>query len=279
MRWFLAGVAGCVLAAIAGRAQVLWDPQPGTLPAAQGWSYAAFPGTAQQTHTGTAIRLATLATLAESAGYARVIPTPLLAAEGFNLVVRFRLPQETHNRPERAGFSLILLGADRRGIELGFWRDQVFAQADQPLFTHGENAPHTFDQEPVTAVVSIRGTNYTLFVDHQPVLRGPLRDYTAFSGFPDVYENSNFLFLGDDTTSAGAEVEILGVALVRSTTVQMERDGAVSWTGVPGQTYTVETSGDLLSWSVAGRVTSPTGDYRYPVVPRPAPACFRVVHP
>lgn len=55
--------------------------------------------------------------------------------------MRFRLAQETHNRPERAGFSVILLGADRRGIELGFWRDQVFAQADQPLFTRGENVP------------------------------------------------------------------------------------------------------------------------------------------
>lgn len=43
---------------------------------------AAFPGTAQQSHTGTAIRLAAQATLAESAGYARVFPTPLVAAEG-----------------------------------------------------------------------------------------------------------------------------------------------------------------------------------------------------
>lgn len=128
-------------------------------------------------------------------------------------------------------------------------------------------------------MVSIRGTNYTLFVDqraHSAVRCGTTRPSAAS---PDVYENANFVFLGDDTTSASAEVELLGVALVRPTTVQIDRDGAVSWTGVPGQTYTVETSGDLVSWSVAGPVTSATAGTRHLVVPGPAPACFRVVHP
>jgi hypothetical protein len=279
MKWLLACLAGCALAPLGGRGQVLWDGRIGTRMTAQGWSYAALPGTAQEVYTAEAVQLSTQASLLENAGYARVLAPPLLAAEGFNLVVRFRLLAETHTRPERAGFSIILLGADRRGIELGFWRDQVFAQADTPLFTRGEEARRVFDLAPVTAVVSVRGANYTLFVDRQPVLTGPLRDYTAFSGFPDVYETPNFVFLGDDTTSASAEVELHEVALVRAPTVQLEPDGALAWQGVPGQTYTVESSPDLSTWLPASAVTSTNTDFRHPGSLGALPQFFRVVHP
>ena len=41
-----------------------------------------------------------------------------------------------------------------------------------------------------------------------------VRDYTAFSGFPNPYSSTNFLFLGDDTTSAGGAFVLKNVTLV-----------------------------------------------------------------
>jgi hypothetical protein len=259
--------------------QVLLDGRLGTLPAAQGWSYAALPGLAQQSHTGDAVRLATTAANAEAAGYARVITPALDRHAGFNLAFRFRLPVERHARNDRAGFSVIVLDAGRRGIELGFWQDQVFAQADQPLFTRGEEASHRFDAGWVDAVLSLRAAHYTLFVNRAPLLTGPVRDYTAFNGFPDVYETANFVFLGDDTTSAAAEVELAAVALVRPVAVTLEPAGTLRWPGVPGQAYAVESSRDLLTWAPAGQAVSETDDFAWPAPAGWERAYFRVAHP
>ncbi len=94
----------------------------------------------------------------------------------------------------------------------------MWAQNDNPLFTHGESA--TFDTTAAGAGaagtvryrLSVLGDRYWLFnvgagdvatplLDNQP-----LRDYSAFVGPIDPYETPVFLFLGDDTTSARASV-------------------------------------------------------------------------
>lgn len=267
-----------VLAGAAGRAQVLYDGAIGTLPAEQGWNYAALPGRATQTHTGGGVRLDTSSLTAESAGYARVASPALDRLAGFNLAFTFQIANETHSRPERAGFSVIALGADRRGIELGFWRDEVFAQADQPLFTRGESAAVAFGDAPVEAILSIAGDEYRLYVNRAPILTGPLRDYTAFTGFPDVYETPNFLFLGDNTTSASAVVELRRIALVRPPVVRWE-GAALVWEGVPGETYSVVASPDLRTWSPRGTATSATTSFRWGVTPAEAAEFFQVAHP
>jgi len=64
----------------------------------------------------------------------------------------------------------------------------------------------------------VQGNNYNLYRigtggDAIGLLNGPLRDYSAFSGPIDPYETPDFLFLGDDTTSAQAGVQIARVAL------------------------------------------------------------------
>lgn len=151
--------------------QVLFNGQLGTLPAAQGWSYAALPGLAQQKQTGTAVRLITTAANVENTGYARVATTPLRLDDGFGVAVRFQLAAETHSRAERAGCSLIALSSDKRGLELGFWTNLVFAQADQPLFTHAEDAAFDFAAGPADLILSFRGTNYTLFANGAPSSR------------------------------------------------------------------------------------------------------------
>lgn len=263
----------------AGQAQPLFDAAPGTLPAAQGWSYAAVPGLAVQTHTGTAVRLDTTAANAESAGYARRLEPPLDRRAGFNLVLRFRLPAERHAREERAGFSVIVLDAERRGIELGFWQDQVFAQADQPLFTRAESAAFRFDLAAVEVVLHLGAAQYTLFANREPLLSGPVRDYTAFTGFPDVYETPNFVFLGDNTTSAAAELELIEVALVRPPQLTWARPGPLTWQGVPRQTYTVEFSPDARAWAPAARVFSDTELFQYEPATGLAAGFYRLAHP
>lgn len=259
--------------------QMLFDGELGTLPAAQGWSYAALPGLAQQQQTGTAVRLVTTAANVENAGYARVVATPLDLQTGFSVAFRFRLAAETHARAERAGFSLIVLSHDKRGLELGFWTNLVFAQSDQPLFTHAEDADFDFAAGPTDVVLAFRGTHYTLFANGTPVLSGPVRDYTAFAGFPDVYETPDFLFLGDDTTSAAADVTIESVALVLPPSVQTPAPGVLHWTGVPGQSYTVEASDDLQNWSKLASVTSATQPFGYTNAPASAARFFRVAFP
>ncbi len=273
--WLLAGLWGVAPVS----AQLLFDGSLGTLPAAQGWTYAAWPGLAQQQPTGAAVRLNTTASNAENAGYARLLTTSLNLDAGFGLAVRCQLAIETHSRTDRAGFSLIVLGSDHRGVELGFWTNHVFAQADQPLFTHGEDANFDFASGPVDLTLTFRGPNYTLFANGAPLLFGPVRDYTAFTGFPDVYETPNFLFLGDDTTSAAAEVTIESVALMLPPTLRISAAGLLEWTGVPGRTYTLEASEDLADWSALASVVSATGHFRYTNAPAPSARFFRVAFP
>lgn len=264
---------------VAARAQMLFDARRGSFPAEQGWSYAAVAGVAEQSHAGAAVRLNTTVANVETAGYARLITPPLNRRTGFNLLFRFRLPQERHARAERAGFSVIVLDHERRGIELGFWQDQVFAQADEPLFTRAESAAYSFDDAPVEAVLSLSAARYTLWVNRQTLLSGPIRDYTAFTGFPDVYETPNFVFLGDNTTSAAAELELIEVTLVRPPRLVQTPEGLLTWEGVPEQSYTVEFSSDCRSWTPAGRVTSGTELFRFPPGDIAEAGFFRLVHP
>jgi len=275
-------VAGLLILALGPftLAQPLYDGALGTPPQAQGWSYAALPAQlAQATQTASATRLVTTTPNLTSAGYARVAPTPLARDSGFNLALRVRLNAETHARTNRAGFSVIVLSSDQRGIELGFWTNLVFAQADSPLFDHSEEAAFDFWSAFTDLVVSIRGTNYVLFAAGTPLLAGPVRDYTPFDGFPDVYETPNFIFLGDNTTSAGADVEIASVAIVTPPTLRVASQGVVEWTGVPGQTYTVEGSADLETWDVVGRVTSPDENFSFTDTRDAAKPFLRVAHP
>jgi hypothetical protein len=266
--------------AAAAVAQTLYDGSLGTLPHAQGWGYAALPGLAEQRQDGSATRLRTTATPLETAGYARVAPFPLEREPGFNLVLRLRLLAETHVRPDRAGFSVIVLAADRRGVELGFWTNLVFAQNDVPLFTHGEEAAHDFAAGFTDLVLSLRGAQYTLYADGTRLLAGPVRDYTGFSGFPDVYETPSFLFLGDDTTSAAADVVIASVALVPAPRLHFARPGVIEWTGVPGQFYTVETSADLETWTAVSRVLAASDPARFTNAPPGlTPQYLRVTQP
>ena len=269
-----------VAATIQLAAQPLFDGALGTLPSQQGWLFFAARGLAEESHTGSAAHLVTTVDNGESAGYALVAPVALARDPGFNVAFRIRLTAETHARLDRAGFSVIVLAEDRLGIELGFWTNLVFAQSSEPLFTHAEEASFDFTAGFVDLVLRVAGTHYTLFVDRTPLLSGTVHDYSAFTGFPDVYETPNLLFLGDNTTSAAANVEIAAAALVPAPALRVPGSDRIEWDGIPGQTYTVESSPGLDQWTAQAQVRSATTRFSYTnVVPVAQSLFLRLSYP
>jgi hypothetical protein len=126
---------------------------------------------------------------------------------------------EEHNNRHRAGFVALVLGNNRRGIELGFWLNEIWAQEGgvDDLFTHAEGAAHDATAALTEYALAIQGDNYTLSAAGSPILSGPLRPPPAFTGPIDPYETPNFLFLGDNTRSAAANTELAYIALTGAT--------------------------------------------------------------
>ncbi len=136
--------------------------------------------------------------------------------EGFALDFTLQVEAESHDSNHRAGFSVIILTQDARGVELAFWENEIWAQSDDStgeLFRRGEGIAFNTTAGLTEYQVTIAGDTYTLSANAQPILSGPLRDYSAFDGFPDPYETPNFLFFGDDTTSAQARVRLSFIAV------------------------------------------------------------------
>ena len=131
---------------------------------------------------------------------------------GFELSFRAALLNEGHSSNDRAGFSVILLSSDLYGIELGFWSSQIWAQADTPLFQHAESA-NTSTTSSQNYQLHVLGSQYTLLQSGNTVLSGSLRNYSAFSGPGGPYGLNNFLFLGDNTSSASADLLLGPVSL------------------------------------------------------------------
>ena len=100
---------------------------------------------------------------------------------------------------------------------MAFWRDEIWAQSDDGtggLFTHGEGTAFATTTGLTEFQLTIVGDTYTLTAGAEPILTGPLRDYSHFEGFPDPYETPNFLFLGDNTTSAESRVRLSLVSII-----------------------------------------------------------------
>lgn len=195
---------------------VLYDGSSDTTPNAQGWLYLTQPsgnsGAVQSAANGFTT-LDTTAAQTDHAGYFSTLhplmPT-LNAATGYTVWLDVRVVRESHATNDRAGLSLIVLGSNHRGIELGFWENQVWAQSDNPLFTHAESALIDTTTSIRRYGVSVLGDSYSLYLAGQPILTGVLRDYSSF-GTP--YTSTNFIFLGDDTSSAQTNAQIARVAV------------------------------------------------------------------
>ena len=257
-------------------AQSFYDGSLG-LPSGQGWLYVAFGAT--QTLTNNGVMLDSTASVNAQAGYSYTMPGLLNRTNGFTLRFTSQVISGSHVNPDRAGFSIILLAGDRRGIELGFWTNTIFAQSDSPIFTHAEEANYPTATALVDYMLTFHATNYVLSANGTPILSGPVRDYTAFNGFPNPYSSTNFLFFGDDTTSAGGAFILKKVGLITAPQLVALPDNRITWTGVSNQTYTVQSSSNLASWTALGSATSATASFVFTNTSSASPRFFRVGYP
>jgi len=206
---------------------VLYDGALGTQPEAQGFVFLDLPsGAAARTWADGATLLDTLAFTNTYAGYtARSGLVPGLDRQaGYGVQFTTQLLSESHagsdrnsdGVDDRAGFSVTVLSTDTVGIELGFWTDRVWAQeggSPPNLFTQAERVNFDTTSGLITYTLAISGTAYTLWANGAPLLSGPLRDYTAFTGPLDPYETPNLIFLGDNSASARASVRLAAVSV------------------------------------------------------------------
>jgi hypothetical protein len=158
------------------------------------------------------VNLATFTPQAVNSTFPTLDPT-----KGFTLSFRLSVNSEQSN-PNRAGFSLILLGNNAQGIELGFKSNRIFAQSD--TFTEAETVTPGFGlNSAVDYKLAIQGSSYQLFANSSSILNGSLRSYqfnpaTSDPPLPfNPYTVQNFLFLGDNTDQGGANVTIGNISI------------------------------------------------------------------
>lgn len=166
---------------------------------------------------------------------------------GFSLEFDLQMLSEVSTRVgDRAGFSIVLMSNSRlpgdsrglRGIELGFTTSTIFAQGDG-ITPQAPNVPSTglFEGEEsvarnttvnTTYRVEVKGDRYKLLANGIEILAGALRNYEDFDFLLDPYETPNFIFLGDNTTSARGSFTLGRVAL--------QTDNRVRFSPASGQT-------------------------------------------
>jgi hypothetical protein len=230
------GFACLALAAVLGLASdaraefVIYDGTLGTQMSSQGWVYNGDGGALFTPTTGTTRSAGANSQIlnttgnspnSDRAGFFRAAfttPVPVNAplpitfdrTLGYDIFFDLKLNSESHTSNDRAGFSIIALGHDNQGIELGFWNDRIFAQ-NVGFGAHGEEQLFSTPATMTRYHLNVSGSNYTLSAPGMTDLSGSLRNYSGF-GFP--YDKPNFLFFGDDTTSAMADVQIGFVSVV-----------------------------------------------------------------
>ncbi|MGR9090422.1 MAG: VPLPA-CTERM sorting domain-containing protein [Gammaproteobacteria bacterium] len=231
-RTYLRSLLGAATLLLAGNpalaSDVLFDPALGTPPSEQGLFFCSggasalcvgLDGTQSPVPEGVELDSTTSGNTGQ-VGFSNSLPplilppAPLDRTAGFTLNFDLRVGFEEHESNDRAGFSVIVLSSDSRGIELGFWEQEVWAQnwvMDDDEFTHGEGVAFDTTKALVTYSLGILGNSYTLSVAGSPLLDGVLRDYSA-EGVP--YDVANFVFFGDDTTRARAIVTLGKIAVV-----------------------------------------------------------------
>jgi hypothetical protein len=269
------GVAASSNAPIVGQPLVVYDGSTNKLPnnaasAPNGpWFYyqdttAVLGGTASPSTTGIGTKLTTNnSAYAGYINYSIDVTTPtkpklvtlnnsfpnLDPTTGYIISFTAQLESETarvgadknaDGKDDRAGFSVIVIGNDKKGIELGFWSNRIWAQNDgvaeptpsnlnNTLFTQGEGVDFNTKTKAVKYDLAITGNTYSLFADNNRILTGSVRDYTPFQPAsysvpvpivgsikvtpPDPYEQANFVFFGDNTPTAGATVNLNNVTI------------------------------------------------------------------
>jgi hypothetical protein len=242
-------------AAASGQNVVLYDGSLGTTPNAQGWiAYADNQPLDYYTTGAGATTLDTTANNDVRAGFSSHTIFGSLVnsgfpsldrAAGFGLRIDVKINSESHTSTHRAGFSIILLDQEAKGIELGFWANEVWAQHDGTtgtLHTKGETVAFDTTAAITPYLLSIVDNTYTLTAPGMTPLSGSIRDYSA-AGAP--YVTANYLFIGDNTTSASGsatfsyvsivpEPATLGIAMLSLVLLARNRSRKTSPTSISG---------------------------------------------
>jgi hypothetical protein len=140
---------------------------------------------------------------------------------GFSVSWDLAVTSESNTSTNRAGFDVIVLGSDKKGVELGYWGSDVWAQEyvsgtgfeRNPLQDSNIQNDDVFDTGPslIDYVLTIQGGNYTLTANGSTILTGATQDYTGSAMLP--YTLPNFVFIGDDTSEAAANVTFTSLAV------------------------------------------------------------------
>jgi hypothetical protein len=231
--WIGIVVAAVLVSSAAAQTTVLYNPTLGTSPTAQGWIAFAGLGSGTSTTNATETTLDTTSAATNEAGYSNYTPIGSLINSGFPVLnpavgftLNFNMQIDTSTDPDstRAGFAVILLGSDAKGVELGFWGNQVWAQ-NAGFATHSTPASFTTTGAFNQYALTILNGNYSLTANGTQILSGSTLNY----GTPALpYALDNYVFLGDDNvTDSGAE-EIKTVSIsVPEPTVGMVAIGLI----------------------------------------------------
>lgn len=205
---------------------ILYNAAAATLPSQQSWLAFGTGLIGTETRTANGTTLNSTALVNDGAGYSshsRTAPTlvngafPVLNRSlGFSLDFRLRVISETHLTTNRAGFSVSLLdqGPTPQGIELGFWTNSIFSQVGgtTPFQAVGQRLNGVNTTLASSYSLRILDQTYYLLANNRLVLSGALQAYNLWPKDPRVpynpYTTPNFLFLGDNTGSASASVEL-----------------------------------------------------------------------
>jgi hypothetical protein len=211
------------ISSVGGKTLILYDAASGAIPTAPFMNFTDFPpGAASPTYSNKVTVLDT--TTSGNSTYAGWISNgttatgfPILdRTTGFQFDFTLQVDSESHANNNRSGFSIIILSDDSKGIELAFWENEIWAQNDDTtggLFRHGEGTLFATTMSLINYQVIVVNDTYALNANNKFILTGPLRDYSKFDGFPDPYETPNFIFLGDDTTSAHTRIRLSFVSI------------------------------------------------------------------
>lgn len=259
---------------------ILYDGRLETTLDQQGFSYLAFGSTTSQLYASGVTVLDTTGDISEQAGYFSREEKSLDRRLGYKLQFTIQVGEEEHRRPHRAGFSVIILSDDLLGLELGFWEDEIWVQEGGTtgnLFTHAEGIAFDTTADLIPYELSILNDTYSLSTGGTTLLSGPLRDYTAFEGFPDVYESPGLLFLGDNTRRGAAKTAVSYVAI--ETNSLATATPTVTQTIEPVATPTMEPSPTAATTSTPEptRTASPTATIAFrPTVTAPLQPAYKL---
>ncbi|RPI47248.1 MAG: PEP-CTERM sorting domain-containing protein [Betaproteobacteria bacterium] len=152
------------------------------------------------------------------AGYGRDFGANLVGNADFRMDFSLRIGAETHSGGidgTRSGFSIVVTDESAQGIELSFWTDQVFAKNAAAGFPRGDSiAVDTTSKRDYR--LTVLGGQYTLVTDGVPTLSGALASYAPYASWPFnvvPYGTPNYIFFGDNTSSASALVELSSITL------------------------------------------------------------------